>query len=77
MELVLIVVLVALLENPVFGSYVSPRWAAGIGALFIVARAIYAVGYRRAAEKRFPGAGLTVLVVLVVGSLIGLVRAML
>ncbi|HVS24193.1 MAG TPA: MAPEG family protein [Gammaproteobacteria bacterium] len=62
-----------------FGCYVSPRWAAGIGVLFIVARAIYAIGYLQAAEKRFPGAGLTVLVnfVLVVGGLIGLVRAML
>ena len=62
-----------------FGCYVSPRWAAGIGVLFIVARAIYAIGYLQAAEKRFPGAGLTMLVnfVLVVGGLIGLVRAML
>lgn len=58
-----------------FGLYVSPPWAAVLGAVFIVARAIYAAAYIRAAEKRGPGAGLTALVngVLVIGSLVGLV----
>ena len=62
----------------IFGLYLSPRWGAALGVLFIVARAIYAIGYLRAAEKRGPGAGLTGLVniALVVGALVGVVRAL-
>ena len=62
----------------IFGLYLSPRWGAVLGVLFIVARAIYAFGYLRAAEKRGPGAGLTGLVniALVVGALVGVVRAL-
>jgi glutathione S-transferase len=58
----------------IFGLYVSVLWASALGALFIVARAIYAVGYLRAAEKRGLGAGISglVLAALVVGGLIGL-----
>jgi hypothetical protein len=50
-----------------------------LGALFIVARAIYAVGYMSAAEKRSVGAGLTGIVnlILVAGALVGVVRALL
>jgi uncharacterized membrane protein YecN with MAPEG domain len=53
---------------------VSYLWATVLGVLFVIARAIYAVGYIRAAEKRSIGAGLTALVnmALVVGGLIGL-----
>lgn len=63
----------------IFGEYVSTAWAAALGALFVVGRALYAVGYYRAAEKRGAGAGLTGIVnlVLVVGALVGLVRALL
>jgi glutathione S-transferase len=63
----------------IFGQYVSPRWAAGLGALFVVARVIYAAGYLRSADKRRVGAGLTAVVnmVLVVGALVGLLRALL
>jgi glutathione S-transferase len=62
----------------IFGLYLSPFWGAALGVLFIIARAIYAVGYLRAAEKRGPGAGLTGLVniALVVGALVGVVRAL-
>jgi glutathione S-transferase len=62
-----------------FGTYVSPRWAAVLGLLFVAARAVYAVGYLKAAEKRGIGAGLTGLVemVLVAGSFVGLARALL
>ena len=62
----------------IFGAYVSARWAAVLGFLFVVARAVYAVGYLRAAEKRHIGSSLTGLVeiVLVVGSLVGLARAL-
>jgi glutathione S-transferase len=58
----------------IFGLYVSYLWATVLGVLFVIARAIYAVGYIRAAEKRSIGAGLTALVnmALVVGGLIGL-----
>jgi len=61
----------------VFGSYVSVLWAAILGVVFVVARAVYAIGYLRAAEKRSIGAAVTGLVdlVLVVGGLIGLVLA--
>jgi glutathione S-transferase len=62
----------------IFATYVSTAWAAGLGALFVVARALYAVGYLQAAEKRSIGAGITgiVTVVLVVGGLIGVARAL-
>jgi glutathione S-transferase len=62
----------------IFASYVSMRWAAVLGFVFVAARAVYAVGYLRAAEKRSVGAGVTgiVEIVLVVGGLIGLVRAL-
>ena len=61
-----------------FASYVSVRWAAILGVVFVVARVVYAVGYLSAAEKRSIGAGITGIVdiVLVVGALIGLVRAL-
>lgn len=63
----------------IFARYVSPAWAAGLGALFVVARAAYAIGYFKAAEKRGIGAGVTgiVNIVLVVGGLIGLARVLL
>jgi len=62
----------------IFGAYVSARWAAALGFLFVVARAVYAVGYLRAAEKRSIGASVTGLIeiVLVVGCLVGLARAL-
>ena len=61
----------------IFASYVSALWAAILGFVFVVARAVYAVGYLRAAEKRSIGAAVTGLVdlVLVVGGLIGLALA--
>jgi uncharacterized MAPEG superfamily protein len=57
----------------IFGAYVSPPWAAGVGVVYIVARAIYAQGYIAAAEKRGVGSGITgvVLMVLVIGGLVG------
>jgi glutathione S-transferase len=35
--------------------YWSPFWAAILGGVWIVGRIVYFVGYRAAAEKRFPG----------------------
>jgi uncharacterized MAPEG superfamily protein len=62
----------------IFATYVSARWAAGLGFVFVVARVLYAVGYLKAAEKRSIGAGITGIVdiVLVVGALVGLARAL-
>jgi glutathione S-transferase len=63
----------------IYAQYGSELWAAVLGAVFVVARAIYAVGYIKAADKRGLGAGLTgvVNIVLIVGGLIGLGRALL
>ena len=62
----------------IFATYVSVRWAAILGFVFVAARVVYAVGYLKAAEKRGIGAGVTgiVAIVLVVGGLIGLVQAL-
>ena len=62
----------------IFATYVNAGWAALLGFLFVVARALYAVGYLKAAEKRAVGAGLTGLVnlALLLGGLIGLVLAL-
>lgn len=38
-----------------FAVYVSPLWASAIGAVWIVGRILYFLGYRAAPEKRFPG----------------------
>jgi len=62
-----------------FAYYIDPRWAAGLGAAFVIGRAIYAVGYIRAADKRGPGAGITGIVnlLLLAGALFGAIRALL
>jgi glutathione S-transferase len=63
----------------IFANYVSATWAAALGFLFVIGRALYAVGYLKAPEKRAVGAGLTGLVNmgLVLGGLVGLVLALL
>lgn len=62
-----------------FGAFLSPLVAAGLGVVGIIGRAIYAKGYIEAAEKRGPGAGICGLVniALLVGALVGLIRALL
>jgi uncharacterized membrane protein YecN with MAPEG domain len=59
-----------------FGWWVSPTWATGIGIVFIAARIIYAVQYVKDPKTRELGAGLSFLttIVLVVGALYGLLR---
>jgi glutathione S-transferase len=59
----------------IFGRYVSPLWATVLGAVFIVARIVYAAGYIRAAGKRAVGAYLSgaVVAVLILGGLTGIV----
>jgi glutathione S-transferase len=60
----------------IFGTYVNPSVAAGLGVIGIIGRILFAMGYLSAAEKRGPGAATCGLVnaVLMVGSLIGLIR---
>lgn len=59
----------------IFGMYVHALTAAGIGLLFIIARAIYFKGYTSDPSKRLPGMAMTGLcnATLVLGSLIGVV----
>jgi glutathione S-transferase len=61
-----------------FGSYVSPTWAALVGVVFIVGRALYFNGYVADPEKRGTGVLVSVLAnaVLVLGALIGAVLAL-
>jgi glutathione S-transferase len=56
-----------------FATYVSAPWAAGLGAVYIVGRFLYFAGYSKAANKRGPGFGLSMLptLVLLIGGLIG------
>lgn len=53
-------------------------WAAILGGLFVVGRIFYAQGYYKAAEKRSRGFGLSSLatIVLLLGSLVGVVMAL-
>jgi uncharacterized membrane protein YecN with MAPEG domain len=55
-----------------FAHLVSATWAAGLGLVFIVGRAVYSSGYRKAANKRGLGFGLSALpvMVLMIGSLV-------
>lgn len=58
-----------------FGLYVSPIWAAVLGMVFVVGRALYFFGYVAEAKKRLPGFGLSFLSMsaLLIGALIGAV----
>lgn len=56
-----------------FAHFVSPAWAAALGVVFIVGRALFARGYVRDPARRGPGFGLTLLAntALLLGSLLG------
>lgn len=58
-----------------FSQFVSPVWGAGIGAVWIVGRIVYAWGYYQAAEKRTLGFGISSLMTLTLlgGSLVGII----
>jgi glutathione S-transferase len=62
----------------IFASYVSALWAAILGAVFIVGRAVYAMTYVRDPKSRSIGFALTALpnLALLVGILIWAVRAL-
>ena len=59
-----------------FGLFLDAPWGAGIGAAFVVGRALYAVGYITAPEKRGLGAGISFAAVglLLLGALVGVLR---
>jgi glutathione S-transferase len=56
-----------------FAVFASPNWAAALGVVFIVGRALYARGYVQDPAKRGPGFGLTLLAntVLLLGATVG------
>ncbi len=60
-----------------FAWYVSPGWAAGVGLVFVLGRALYALAYVKDPSRRGPGFGLTLLAnaVLVGGGLMGALAA--
>ncbi len=62
-----------------FGTFVSGTWGAALGAVFLLGRAIYAAGYIKAPKQRGPGFALSSLptIVLLLGGLIGVIRAIL
>ena len=62
-----------------FGTYVSTTWAAGLGLVFVVGRAIYLVGYVADPAKREIGFGLSYLpaLILLIGGLWGAAKALL
>ncbi|MCU0541846.1 MAG: MAPEG family protein [Oscillatoriaceae cyanobacterium Prado104] len=62
-----------------FAQFISPIWAAGIGAVWIIGRILFAWGYYQAAEKRAIGFGITSLATLALlgGSLTGIVLSLL
>jgi glutathione S-transferase len=62
-----------------YGTYVSPSWAAGLGLVYIVGRFTYLVGYIADPRKREIGFGLSALplLILLLGALWGTGRALL
>jgi hypothetical protein len=61
----------------IFAHYVSPYWAAGLGVVYLIGRAVYAAGYSKAANQRGLGFGLSALpvMILVFGGLVGALLA--
>jgi len=62
----------------IFASFISPLWAAVLGAIFIVGRALYARTYVKDPKSRSPGFAMTALpmLALLVGILIWAVWAL-
>lgn len=62
-----------------FGFYVSETWGAILGVVFIVGRALFAMGYRKEAGKRSTGflIGMLAGMVMLLGSLYGVISKLL
>ena len=62
----------------IFAVTLNPSWAAALGAVFIVGRAVYAWGYIRAPGQRHYGymIGFVPMILLVVGAFVGVAKAM-
>lgn len=58
-----------------FSFYVNQLWGAGIGAVWLIGRILYALGYYQAASKRMVGFGISSIssTLLLIGSLIGII----
>ena len=58
-----------------FAIWFGDLWAAAIGVFWPIGRIIYAIGYSKAAEKRGPGAMITMLAnaILAIGAVVGIV----
>ncbi len=61
-----------------YALFVSPTWASAIGGAWLLGRILYAWGYYTEAKRRVPGMVITMLanLALVVGALIGILRAL-
>jgi uncharacterized membrane protein YecN with MAPEG domain len=61
-----------------FGLYVSPKWGAVIGLVYVAGRVVYLLGYVKDPAKREFGFGMSVLpiVVMLVGALWGAAKAL-
>jgi glutathione S-transferase len=62
-----------------FTQYWNPAWGASLGLIFVASRQIYFLGYVKEPKARGKGFGLgfTVLILLLVGTVVGAVMAML
>jgi glutathione S-transferase len=62
----------------IFAAYISPLWAAALGVVFILGRAIYAMSYVRDPKTRSLGFGLTLLptFAMLIGILAWAIRAL-
>lgn len=61
-----------------FSFYVSPLWGSVIGAVWLVGRIVYALGYYQAAQKRLLGFGISSIsgMLLLLGSFFGIIRSL-
>jgi glutathione S-transferase len=69
--------IVLLPAMPMFAYYVSARWAAGLGVVYLIGRFVYSFGYVADPAKRSAGFGLSFLPIaaLLIGGLVGAIRA--
>jgi len=60
-----------------FSHFWNPLWAAGLGVVYLIGREMYSMGYVKDPAKRGAGFGVSAIpvMVLLVGALIGAIRA--